>query len=82
MVTGVPVVPEGPASRLKKHPDVLTARNKRQSVSKDTDWSDSFVVAEEASCENLSPVVMEVSAASPLSPDGVSAACLGTEQWP
>lgn len=31
-------------------------------MSKDTDWSDSFVVAEEeAPCENLSPVVTEVS---------------------
>lgn len=30
-------------------------------MSKGTDWSDSFVVAEEAPCENLSPVVTEVS---------------------
>lgn len=30
-------------------------------MSKDTDWSDSFVVAEEAPCENLSPVATEVS---------------------
>lgn len=30
-------------------------------MSKGTDWSDSFVVAEEAPCENLSPVVTYVS---------------------
>lgn len=30
-------------------------------MSKGTDWSDSFVVAEEAPCVNLSPVVTEVS---------------------
>lgn len=52
VMTAVPVVAEGPTSLLIKHPDVFTAK-KKQSVSKDTDWSDSFLVAEEASCENL-----------------------------
>lgn len=57
----MPVVAEGPASLVTKASQCVRCTPKRQSVSKDTDWSDSFVVAEGAPCENLSPAVTEVS---------------------
>lgn len=67
---------------VKKSVDLFTAKSERQFVCNDGDQPDTFVEAAESSCKNLSPVVIEVSAVSPMSPGGVSAARLGTKEWP